>query len=208
MLASLSKTLLFGITATGTGITLKALHSSAFPATSRTFSVMAEGGNPKKANSIYEFTAKDISGNVVNLEKYRGHVCVIVNVASKWGKTDVNYKQLVEMYNKHSEADGLQILAFPCNQFGSQEPGTNEEIMAFVGKYGVQFDMFDKIDVNGNHAHPLYEYLKSKQGGTLGNFIKWNFTKFVINKEGQPIARFAPTDDPIPKVLEKCKSLF
>ena len=68
--------------------------------------------------------------------------------------------------------------------------------------------MFDKIDVNGNHAHPLYEYLKSKQGGTLGNFIKWNFTKFVINKEGQPVARYAPTDDPIPKVLEKCKSLF
>jgi len=112
------------------------------------------------------------------------------------------------MYNKHSEADGLQILAFPCNQFGSQEPGTNEEIINFVGKYGVKFDMFDKIDVNGNHAHPLYEYLKSKQGGTLGNFIKWNFTKFVINKEGQPVARFAPTDDPIPKVLEKCKSLF
>ena len=102
----------------------------------------------------------------------------------------------------------MRILAFPCNQFGSQEPGTNEEIKAFVGKYGVQFDMFDKIDVNGNAAHPLYEYLKSKQGGTLGNFIKWNFTKFVIDKEGQPIARFAPTDDPIPKVLNKCTSLF
>ena len=109
---------------------------------------------------------------------------------------------------QHFEADGLRILAFPCNQFGSQEPGTNEEIKAFVGKYGVQFDMFDKIDVNGNGAHPLFEYLKSKQGGTLGNFIKWNFTKFVIDKEGQPIARFAPTDDPIPKVLNKCTSLF
>ena len=117
----------------------------------------------------------------------------------------INYTQFIF---QHSEADGLRILAFPCNQFGSQEPGTNEEIIAFVGKYGVQFDMFDKIDVNGNHAHPLYEYLKSKQGGTLGNFIKWNFTKFVINKEGLPVARFAPTDDPIPKVLEKCKSLF
>ena len=117
----------------------------------------------------------------------------------------INYNQFIF---QHSEADGLRILAFPCNQFGSQEPGTNEEIIAFVGKYGVQFDMFDKIDVNGNHAHPLYEYLKSKQGGTLGNFIKWNFTKFVINKEGLPVARFAPTDDPIPKVLEKCKSLF
>jgi len=112
------------------------------------------------------------------------------------------------MYNKHSEADGLRILAFPCNQFGSQEPGTNEEIVNFVAKYGVKFDMFDKIDVNGNKAHPLYEYLKSKQGGTMGSFIKWNFTKFVINKEGQAVARFSPTEDPIPKVLEKCKGLF
>ena len=109
---------------------------------------------------------------------------------------------------QHSEADGLRILAFPCNQFGSQEPGTNEEIKAFAGKYGVEFDMFDKIDVNGGNAHPLFDYLKSKQGGTLGNFIKWNFTKFVINKEGQPVGRFSPTDDPIPKVLEKCTSLF
>lgn len=112
------------------------------------------------------------------------------------------------MHKMHSEADGLRILAFPCNQFGSQEPGTNEEIKAFAAKYGVEFDMFDKVDVNGKNAHPLYDYLKSKQGGTLGNFIKWNFTKFVTNKEGIPVARFAPTDDPIPKVLDKCKTLF
>jgi len=210
MLVGLSRSICIGIAGsitTGVAAT-QLINISSLPRVAKQFSVMAEGSNPKKANSIYEFNAKDIDGNDVSLSKYQGHVCVIVNVASKWGKTDVNYKQLVEMYNKHSEADGLRILAFPCNQFGSQEPGTNEEIKAFAGKYGVQFDMFDKIDVNGNNAHPLYEYLKAKQGGTMGSFIKWNFTKFVTNKEGQPVARFGPTDDPIPKVLEKCKSLF
>ena len=108
----------------------------------------------------------------------------------------------------YSPADGLRILAFPCNQFGYQEPGTNEEIKQFVSKYGVEFDMFDKINVNGGNAHPLFNYLKEKQGGTLGNFIKWNFTKFVIDKNGQPVARFAPTNDPIPYVVDKCKELF
>ena len=109
---------------------------------------------------------------------------------------------------QHSEADGLRILAFPCNQFGNQEPGTNDEIKAFVEKYGVRFDIFDKIDVNGKTAHPLYDYLKDRQGSVMGKFIKWNFTKFVIDKRGIPVDRFGPTVDPMPKVLEKCKSLF
>merc|ERR1712038_811152 len=108
----------------------------------------------------------------------------------------------------HSEADGLRILAFPCNQFGSQEPGTNQEIRAFADKYNVEFDMFAKIDVNGKSAHPLWDYLKSKQGGLLGSSIKWNFTKFVVNKEGIPVARFGPLDNPIPKVEEECKKWF
>lgn len=112
------------------------------------------------------------------------------------------------MYKTHSEADGLRILAFPCNQFGYQEPGTSEEIKQFVSRYGVEFDMFEKIDVNGSNAHPLFNYLKEKQAGTLFNFIKWNFTKFVIDKEGQPAARFSPGDDPIPKVVDMCKTLF
>ena len=106
----------------------------------------------------------------------------------------------------------MRILAFPCNQFGSQEPGTDAEIKAFAENHGVEFgkgfDFFSKIDVNGKNAHPLWDYLKSKQGGTLGDFIKWNFTKFVVDKEGQPVARFAPTDDPIPKVEEAVKKLF
>ena len=162
--------------------------------------------DPKKASSIYDFTAVDIDGQEVSLEKYRGHVCVIVNVATKWGKTDVNYKQLVEMYNEHSEAAGLRILAFPCNQFGGQEPGTEQEIKAFAtGTYNVTFDMFSKIDVNGGSTHPLWAYLKDKQGGFLVNAIKWNFTKFVVDKEGQPRARLGPTDNPKPKVEEEVK---
>ena len=105
-------------------------------------------------------------------------------------------------------ADGLRILAFPCNQFGKQEPGTNEEIKQFAAKYNVEFDMFDKCNVNGSLTHPIWTFLKEKQGGTLGNFIKWNFTKFVVDKEGQPVARYSPKDDPMPQVLEKCKALF
>ena len=106
-------------------------------------------------------------------------------------------------------AEGLRILAFPCNQFGYQEPGTSEDIKNFAtSKYNVEFDMFEKINVNGSDAHPLFNYLKEKQAGTMFNFIKWNFTKFVIDKEGQPVARFSPGDDPMPKVLDMCKTLF
>lgn len=110
------------------------------------------------------------------------------------------------MHEELAETKGLRILAFPCNQFGSQEPGTNEEIKAFAtGKYGVQFDMFSKINVNGDNADPLYKYLKHKKGGTLGDFIKWNFTKFLVDKNGQPVKRYSPTDEPfsIKKDLEQ-----
>jgi len=174
------------------------------------FSVMAsEAGNPDpaKAANIYGFSALDIDGNQVSMEKYRGHVCVVVNVASQWGKTDVNYKQLVEMHEKHSEADGLRILAFPCHQF-NQEFKKVEDIKNFAAKYNVKFDMYHPIDVNGKNAHPMWEYMKNKQAGTLGNFIKWNFTKFVIDKEGVAVARFGTTENPMPKLYDKVKSLF
>jgi len=159
------------------------------------------------AGTIYQFSAKDIDGNDVDMSRYRGQVCVVVNVASRWGKTKANYSQLVQLYNKYNKTENkLAILAFPCNQFGAQEPGTNSDIKKFADGFGVQFDMFEKIDVNGNNSHPLWVYLKEKQGGLFGiDAIKWNFTKFIINKDGEPVARLGPMDDPIPKVEEEIK---
>jgi glutathione peroxidase len=105
------------------------------------------------------------------------------------------------LYNKYKdEAEGFQILAFPCNQFGNQEPGSAEQIRKFVEKYGVEFQMFEKIDVNGKNAHPVFVYLKSKQGGLLGDAIKWNFTKFLVDKNGQPIKRYGTATQPIPQI--------
>ncbi|KAK3090770.1 hypothetical protein FSP39_014492 [Pinctada imbricata] len=110
-----------------------------------------------------------------------------------------NYTQLQQLHAKYAES-GLRILGFPCNQFGSQEPGTNEEIKKFAtDTYSVQFDMFSKINVNGGSAHPLYSYLKKKQSGTLGDFIKWNFSKFLVDREGQPVKRYAPNTQPLVK---------
>ncbi|KAL1512662.1 hypothetical protein ABEB36_002220 [Hypothenemus hampei] len=159
--------------------------------------------DPKTAQSIYEFNVKDINGDDVSLEKYKGHVCIIVNVASQCGLTKGNYEQLNELYEKYGENQGLRILAFPCNQFGHQEPGSNEEICQFISKKNVKFDMFEKVNVNGNDAHPLWKYLKHKQGGTLGEFIKWNFTKFIVDKNGQVVERHGPNTDPKTIKLEK-----
>ncbi|BFY99602.1 hypothetical protein BsWGS_02642 [Bradybaena similaris] len=150
----------------------------------------------KDAKTIYEFNALDIDGNDVSLEKYRGKVCIIVNVACKCGLTNKNYAQLQEFHTQYADK-GLAILAFPSNQFAGQEPGSNEEIKKFVNDtFGAKFDMFSKIEVNGKNAHPLYKYLKKEQKGTLGDFIKWNFTKFVINREGKPVHRYSPNTDP------------
>lgn len=159
----------------------------------------------KNAKSIYEFTANDIKGNAASLEKYKGHVCIIVNVASQCGYTKNHYAELVELYDEYSESKGLRILAFPCNQFAGQEPGSSDDICQFVKTKNVNFDMFEKINVNGNDAHPLWKYLKHKQGGTLGDFIKWNFTKFIIDKNGQPVERHGPNTSPkdLLKSLEK-----
>ncbi|XP_030753790.1 probable phospholipid hydroperoxide glutathione peroxidase [Sitophilus oryzae] len=183
--------------------TVKSVRSLA-TVTSTAFA-MSNPENWKEAKSIYEFSAQDIKGNEVPLEKYKGHVCIIVNVASQCGYTKNNYAELVELFDQYNESKGLQILAFPCNQFGGQEPGTNEEICQFVAQKNVKFDMFDKINVNGDDAHPLFKYLKHKQGGTLGNFIKWNFTKFIIDKNGQPVERHGPSTNPkdLVKSLEK-----
>ncbi|XP_004079224.2 phospholipid hydroperoxide glutathione peroxidase, mitochondrial-like [Oryzias latipes] len=151
----------------------------------------------KKAASIYEFSAIDIDGNDVSLEKYRGYVCIIVNVSSECKLTDVNYTQLTAMHTQYAE-QGLRILAFPCNQFGSQEPGTEAEIKEFAKGYNAEFDLFSKIDVNNDTAHPLWKWMKEQPEGKgfMGNFIKWNFTKFLIDKNGQVVKRYAPKDEP------------
>ncbi|OIV94142.1 hypothetical protein TanjilG_31567 [Lupinus angustifolius] len=159
----------------------------------------------ESSKSIYEFTVKDIRGNDVTLSEYTGKVLIIVNVASQCGLTQTNYKELSALYQKYKD-QGLEILAFPCNQFGSQEPGTNEEIQETVcTKFKAEFPVFDKVEVNGKNAAPLYHFLKHQKGGIFGDGIKWNFTKFLVNKEGKVVDRYAPTTSPlkIEKDLQK-----
>ncbi|KAL3077611.1 hypothetical protein niasHT_036996 [Heterodera trifolii] len=156
--------------------------------------------------SIYEFSAKDIDGNETSFGKYRGKVLLVVNVASNCGFTDSNYSQLKQLLDKY-KSKGLEIAAFPCNQFNNQEPGCAIDIKDFVTKkYNFEPDLYDKIDVNGPNEHPIYAYLKSVQGGILGfDAIKWNFTKFLIDKNGKAVERYAPTKEPknIEKEIEK-----
>ncbi|KAK4370684.1 hypothetical protein RND71_010159 [Anisodus tanguticus] len=164
-----------------------------YPSFSSPQKTMAEGA-PK---SLYEFTVKDILGSEVPLSNYRGKVLLIVNVASKCGLTDSNYKELNVLYEKYKD-QGFEILAFPCNQFLWQEPGTNEEIQQTVcTRFKAEFPVFEKVDVNGDKAAPLYKFLKSEKGGFLGNAIKWNFTKFLVNKEGKVVERYAPKTPPL-----------
>ncbi|XP_072946312.1 juvenile hormone epoxide hydrolase-like [Epargyreus clarus] len=146
--------------------------------------------------SLYGFTVKDIHGNYKDLADYRGYVVLIVNVASECGLTDKNYHQLNLLYEKYAD-QGLRILAFPCNQFGGQEPGSPTDIIGFTKKRGVKFDIFEKVEVNGENAHPLWKFLKTAKGGTMGDFIKWNFSKFIVNREGEPVERLGPNVDPL-----------
>lgn len=155
---------------------------------------------------FYDFTAKKMSGDEVKMEKYKGKVVLVVNTASKCGLTP-QFKELEELYEKYKEK-GLVILGFPCNQFAKQDPAGNDEIHSFCQmNYGVTFDMFEKIDVNGEQAHPLYQFLRREKKGALGNNIKWNFTKFLIDKEGNVVQRFAPVINPI-KLEDKITDLL
>ena len=146
--------------------------------------------------NIYTFEALDITGKPAPLSQYKGQALLIVNTASKCGFTP-QFGGLEELHKTYA-AKGLVLLGFPCNQFGSQDPGANSEIAEFCQvNYGVSFPMMGKVDVNGANAHPLYKWLCSEAPGILGSqAIKWNFTKFLVGKDGQVIKRYAPTDKP------------
>ncbi len=147
-------------------------------------------------STLYDFAVRRLDGSETTLGDWRGKVLLIVNTASQCGFTP-QYAGLEALYKKYKDR-GFVVLGFPCNQFGAQEPGTAAEIGAFCERnYGVSFPMFDKIDVNGSNAHPLFAHLKQEATGILGtDGIKWNFTKFLIDREGKVIARYAPTTSP------------
>jgi len=149
---------------------------------------------------IYDYTVKDAKGQDVSLSEYKGKVLLIVNTATGCGFTP-QYEGLQKLYDTYQK-DGLEILDFPCNQFGHQAPGSDEEITEFCQmKYNTTFRQFSKIDVNGENAAPLYTYLKSQKGGLLGKNIKWNFAKFLVDREGNVVERYGSTDTP--EKLEK-----
>ena len=158
-------------------------------------------------DNIYNHSCNDNSGNLQNLSAFEGQALLIVNTASKCGFTP-QYNGLQELQEKFKDS-GFSVLAFPCNQFGGQEPGSSEEIQEFCTvNYGINFPIFEKVDVKGADAHPLFKYLTSEKKGLLGSeSIKWNFTKFLINKEGKPIARFAPNTTP-EKISKEIENLL
>lgn len=146
-------------------------------------------------STIYDFSAKDLSGNNVDFSDFKDKVLLIVNTASKCGFTP-QFEGLEKLHQQYKD-QGLVVIGFPCNQFGSQDPGSNDEIGAFCQKnYGVDFLMMEKIDVNGNNEHPLYTWLKKQEGGFVIDRIKWNFTKFLVNRQGEVVERYAPTTKP------------
>lgn len=155
---------------------------------------------------IYGYSVKAKDGKDVALAGYRGKVLLIVNTATGCGFTP-QYEGLQDLYEKY-QAQGLEILDFPCNQFGNQAPGSDEEIADFCqSRYGVTFPQFKKIKVNGEGEDPLYTFLKSQKKGVMGNQIKWNFTKFLVDREGTVVARFAPTVTP-EKIEEHVRTLL
>jgi glutathione peroxidase len=151
--------------------------------------------------SFYDFKANDINGKEVSMSSYEGKVVLIVNVASGCGFTP-QYEGLQKLYDKHKE-EGLEILAFPCNQFGEQEKGDGEEIKNFCEKnYSITFPIFEKVEVNGNDAHPIFKFIKEQKKGFMGTeSIKWNFSKFLLSKNGEVIKRYGSLD--VPENLEE-----
>lgn len=153
--------------------------------------------------NIYDYQVKDAKGNMVSMKNYQGKVLLIVNTATGCGFTP-QYEGLQNLYDKYHD-QGFEILDFPCNQFANQAPGTEEEIISFCQiRYKTTFPLFAKINVNGEKEEPLYKFLKAQQKGMLGSRIKWNFTKFLIDRNGNVVERFAPTETP-EKIDEKIK---
>ena len=154
---------------------------------------------------LYSIQVKNAKGESVSLDQYKGKAVLVVNVASECGFTP-QYEGLQKLYEQY-QSKGLEILGFPCNQFGGQESGTNDEIQSFcTGRFGVRFPVFAKVDVNGENAAPLFQFLKKEAPGILGTEkIKWNFTKFLVSKDGKVLQRFAPIDKPesLTKEIEK-----
>ena len=145
--------------------------------------------------TLSDFTATTIDGEEASLEAYQGKVTLVVNTASQCGFTP-QFEGLERLHGEYADK-GLAVLGFPCNQFGNQDPGSNDEIGAFCERnYGVTFPMFEKVDVNGDEAHPLFKWLRSEQSGLLGDKIKWNFTKFLIGRDGTVLKRYASTTKP------------
>jgi len=146
--------------------------------------------------NVHQFKVNDINSKEVAFSSFKGKTLIIVNTASKCGFTP-QFKELEELYQQYKDK-GLVVLGFPCNQFMNQDPGTNEEILSFCElNYGVTFPMFSKIDVNGDNAHPLYKYLTSETKTLLSEAIKWNFTKFLVDKNGNVVERYAPQVSPL-----------
>ncbi len=155
----------------------------------------SEKRTAKSGYSLYDFSATLNNGKEKKLSAYKGKVLLIVNTASRCGFTP-QYKGLQELYAKYRDR-GFELLAFPCDQFGHQEPGSDEEIKQFCElNYSVEFPLFSKVEVNGEGAHPLYKFLRSQKSGLLSDSIKWNFTKFLIDKQGKVVERYAPMTPP------------
>ncbi|MCX7655509.1 MAG: glutathione peroxidase [Treponemataceae bacterium] len=158
-------------------------------------------------NHLYDLTALTNKGNLVSLSQYKGKVLLIVNTASNCGFTP-QYKGLQSLYEKYRD-QGFEVLAFPCDQFAHQEPGNDEEIAHFCqANFGVTFPLMSKIEVNGPNTHPVFAWLKKKAPGLIGESIKWNFTKFLVNRDGTLVTRYAPTVEPeaIASDIEKALS--
>ncbi|EPS65586.1 glutathione peroxidase, partial [Genlisea aurea] len=147
--------------------------------------------------SVFDFTVKDAKNNDLDLSIYRGKVLLIVNVASKCGMTNSNYTELNQIYDQYKK-QGLEILAFPCNQFGEEEPESNDIISEFVcSRFKSKFPVLSKVEVNGDNAAPIYRFLKRGKWGIFGDDIQWNFAKFLVDRNGQAVERYYPTTSPL-----------